>query len=125
MAKARGDTHNNALWAPTVNKYVAFTREFPDRIRTVARMESEDFVHWTKPVEVLRGPREAQTYSMPVFHDAGVYLGLPAILHGRVHTELAMESEHGGLVPHRPRNSVPSAGRGTWRLLLGLYLRRR
>ena len=96
IAKARGDTHNNALWAPELNRYVAFTREYPSPgIRTVLRMESEDFVHWTEPVEVLRGPEEAQTYSMPVFRYGDVYLGLPAIFHTagalneRVTTELA------------------------------------
>ena len=96
IAEARGDTHNNALWAPDLKKYVAFTREYPPPgIRTVLRMESRDFVKWSKPVEVMRGPIEAQTYSMPVFRYADVYLGLVAIfhtsgkLHGRVTTELA------------------------------------
>jgi hypothetical protein len=96
IARARGDTHNNALWAPELNRYVAFTREYPPPgIRTVLRMESEDFVNWSTPVEVLRGPIEAQSYSMPVFRYADIYLGLVAIyhtsgdLHGRVTTELA------------------------------------
>ena len=96
IAKARGDTHNNALWAPELKKYVAFTRAYPPPgIRTVLRMESSDFVKWSTPVEVLRGPIQAQTYSMPVFRYADVYLGLVAIfhtsgrLHGRVTTELA------------------------------------
>jgi hypothetical protein len=96
IASVRGDTHNNALWAPELKKYVAFTREYPPPgIRTVLRMESEDFVKWSPPVEVLRGPIEAQTYSMPVFRYADIYLGLVAIyhtsgeLHGRVTTELA------------------------------------
>ena len=96
IAKIRGDTHNNALWAPELKKYVAFTREYPPPgIRTVLRMESADFVNWSTPVEVLRGPMEAQTYSMPVFRYADIYLGLGAIfhtsgdLHGRVTTELA------------------------------------
>ncbi|MFZ2656505.1 MAG: hypothetical protein WAX69_16350 [Victivallales bacterium] len=93
-AEARGDTHNNALWSPELKKYVAFTREFPDNIRTVLRMESEDFIHWTKPEEVMRGSvPAAQTYSMPVFRYAGVYLGLVAIYQvtgdRRVRTELA------------------------------------
>lgn len=93
IAKARGDTHNNALWSPDLKQYVAFSREFPKYIRTVVRLESQDFLHWTQPVEVLRGPAFAQTYSMPVFRYAGVYLGLPAIYRakddGRVQTELA------------------------------------
>lgn len=93
VGKGRGDTHNNALWAPDLNKYVAFTRGVAGRSwRYVMRMESEDFVKWTQPVEVLRGPQTAQTYSMPVFYHAGVYLGLPALLRGggpgRVTTEL-------------------------------------
>jgi hypothetical protein len=40
------------------------------------RTESEDFLHWTKAVEVLRAdPRapESQTYAMPIFEYAGVY----------------------------------------------------
>jgi len=66
----------------------------PRGIRTVLRTESEDFINWTKPVEVLRGPtRAAQVYSMPVFWYGGVYIGLPAIYRidtdKRVHTELA------------------------------------
>ena len=96
IAKVRGDTHNNALWVPELEKYVAFTREYPPPgIRTVQRLESENFVNWSTPVEVLRGPIEAQTYSMPVFRYADIYLGLIAIfhttgdLHGRVTTELA------------------------------------
>ncbi len=95
IATARGDTHNNALWAPDLNKYVAFSRAYPPR--TVLRMESEDFINWSEPVEVLRGPPGAETYSMPVFRYANVYIGLPAIfytdqqseLHGLVTTELA------------------------------------
>ncbi len=96
IAKARGDTHNNALWVAELKKYVAFTRAYPPPgIRTVLRMVSEDFVNWSTPVEVLRGPIEAQTYSMPVFRYADIYLGLVAIFHtagdlrGRVTTELA------------------------------------
>lgn len=107
VGNARGDTHNNAFWAPTLGKYVGITREYPvppgehrnsgKGIRTVLRMESEDFLDWSKPVEVLRGPRKAQTYSMPVFRYAGLYLGLPAIYHlggdHRVRTELTWSAD--------------------------------
>lgn len=106
-----GDTHNNAFWDPVSERYVAFTRgwskgamgmnlptswtkaKFVGGVRTVMRVESDDFIHWTPPVEVMRGPASAQVYSMPVFRYAGVYLGLPAIFHvgsdERVQTELA------------------------------------
>ena len=87
---AHGDTHNNAFWAPELQKYVLITRLW-DNGRCVGRCESEDFVNWTKAEVVLRG-----IYSMPVFRYAGIYLGFPAIYAGgggRVHTELAWSSD--------------------------------
>lgn len=105
---AAGDTHNNALWAPTEEKYVAFTRTWEEInrnlkgpssktnhnfFRQVARMESEDFIHWTQPEVVLSSPSwERQVYAMPVFYHGGVYLGLLAVhnqVEDRVWTELA------------------------------------
>jgi hypothetical protein len=83
---APGDTHNNALWVPELGRYVGFTRGWTEPpysgVRTVLRTESDDFVNWSAPVEVLRG-RDAhdQVYSMQVFRYRGLYLGLPAILH--------------------------------------------
>ena len=90
---ARGDCHNNAFWAEPLNRYVAITREYPGSNRVVMRTESADFIRWKKPVEVLRGPITAQTYSMPAFPYQGVYLGLVSIFRiatdERVHVELA------------------------------------
>ena len=76
-----GDTHNNAFWAPTLNKYVGITRTWgPDFGREVARIESEDFINWTKEEVVMHGTeKDLQTYAMPVFYFGGVYLGLVAI----------------------------------------------
>ena len=112
-ADVAGDTHNNAFWAPTLNKYVGITREWgrepdaphvrardlvlgksgrPRRWRQVARIESEDFVNWTKAEVVLEGiDTDHQTYAMPVFFYGGVYLGLLAVHQqstDRVWTEL-------------------------------------
>ena len=88
---ARADTHNNALWAPTLDRYVGITRLW-DGQRIVARTESKDFINWTKAVEVLRGTVEQQTYAMPTFYYQGIYLGLVAVYRpqqDRTHTELA------------------------------------
>jgi len=89
---APGDTHNNAFWSPELKKYVGITR-LREGQRTVGRTESTDFVRWTQAVEVLRGDPQRQTYAMPVFRHADVYLGLVMILRGggedRVHCELA------------------------------------
>ncbi len=89
-----GDTHNNAFFAPTLGKYVGITRTWEESVgRQVARIESEDFVHWTKEEVVLEGEsKNLQPYAMPVFFHAGVYLGLVAIhdqSSDRVWTELA------------------------------------
>jgi len=87
---ARGDTHNNAFWWGERGKYVGITRLWAGQ-RLVGRTESADFRRWTKAVEVLRGDKENQTYAMPVFRHAGVWLGLAMIFRprpNRVHCEL-------------------------------------
>jgi len=93
---APGDTHNNAFWSPELKKYVGITR-LREGQRTVGRTESADFVKWTQAVEVLRGDPQRQTYAMPVFRYADVYLGLLMILRGggedRVHCELAWSAD--------------------------------
>jgi len=78
--QAVGDTHNNAFWDERTRRYVGFTRLWKDGQRIVGRTESEDFLHWTPAVEVLRGTPQRQTYAMPVFPYAGLYLGLLMIL---------------------------------------------
>jgi hypothetical protein len=88
-----GDTHNNALWAPTLNKFVGITRTWGHEFgREVARIESDDFINWTKEEVVLHGTnKDLQTYAMPTFYYCGVYLGLVAIHQqstDRVWTEL-------------------------------------
>jgi hypothetical protein len=96
-ADSAGDTHNNALWAPTLGKYVVITREWGVRssgkwVRQVGRTSSHDFVMWEKTEVVMEGLDENhQTYAMPVFYHGGVYLGLVAIHdqeEDRVWTEL-------------------------------------
>lgn len=87
-----GDTHNNALWTPTLQKYVGITRTWGNFGREVALIESDNFIDWTKEKVVLKGvDRVHQTYAMPVFYYGGVYLGLLAIhdqKSDRVWTEL-------------------------------------
>ena len=100
----KADTHNNAIWAPTLGRYVALTRDWgagrknpAQRVRLVARTESSDFIHWSPPQIVLRGPEDTrQLYSMPIFFYGGLYLGLPAIfntLTDRTDTGLAWSKD--------------------------------
>lgn len=125
---AVGDSHNNALWAPELGKYVGFTRGWTIDpyygVRTVLRTESQDFIHWTEPIEVLRGRDEHdQIYSMPVFRYRNLYLGLPAIFHkgdreasdwDTVTTELAWSPDT--IEWHRicPGNSIIPTGSGQY-----------
>ena len=119
--KLMADTHNNALWAPTLNRYVAFTRDWDPRewkrdskgnipaVRLVSRIESEDFVNWSDPQTVLRGITDnLQVYALPVFYYAGIYLGLPVVLDAkddRAHTELAWSKDT--ITWHRIDAGVP------------------
>lgn len=92
-ANVRGDTHNNAFWAPTLGEYVGITRTWAKpRGRQVARTSSKDFLKWTEAKVVLEGiENHLQTYAMPVFYYVDVYIGLLAIYNSdsdRTHTEL-------------------------------------
>ena len=96
-ADSAGDTHNNALWAPTLGKYVMITRQWGQHfsgkwVRQVARTSSVDFVNWEKSEVVMEGLDPShQTYAMPIFYHGGLYLGLVAIHdqeQDRVWTEL-------------------------------------
>ena len=92
-ADSAGDTHNNAFWAPTLDRYVGITRQWAEPFgRQVARTSSADFVTWEKTEIVLEGASAThQTYAMPVFYHGSVYIGLLAVHdqdRDRVWTEL-------------------------------------
>lgn len=87
-----GDTHNNAIWAPELGKYVGITRRWLAGERLVMRAESTDFVHWSIATEVLKGDRLNQTYAMPIVAYQNLYLGFVMVLNtqtDRVQCELA------------------------------------
>jgi len=117
-ANVRGDTHNNAFWAPTLGEYVGITRTWAKpRGRQVARTSSKDFLKWTRAEVVLEGiENHLQTYAMPVFYYAGVYIGLPAIYNSdadRTHTELAWSPDT--VLWHRINPGTPLIANGAER----------
>ena len=79
---AVGDCHNNAIWAPELERYVGITRGWADGIRTVLRSESTDFHNWSRPVEIMRGAHaHDQIYSLPICAYGDLYIGLPSLFH--------------------------------------------
>ena len=125
---AVGDCHNNALWSSELGQYIGITRGWSEKpyhgVRTVMRSESHDFVHWSQPVEIMRGENaHDQIYSMPIFRYGGLYLGLPAVFHkgnpqapdwDTVDTELAWSPD--SLVWHRicPGQALLPRGAGAY-----------
>src|SRR5262249_4910782 len=84
-----GDTHNNVLWAPTLQKYVLITRMWRQepRQRLVGRAESIDFRHWSESSPSFEGRNaDDQIYAMPTFTHGDLYLGLPMIFHASTDT---------------------------------------
>ena len=112
-----GDTHNNAFWDEGSGRYVWFTKLYLGE-RLVARLESDDFLHWRDNGLVLRSSvtegRGSQTYCMPVFRHAGIYLGYLMMYHlghGRtVDCELVWSPD--GLQWRRVAPGVPMIPRG-------------
>lgn len=79
-----GDTHNNALWAPSLATYVLITRMWRQepRRRLAGRAESADFRRWSAAQPILEGQdADDQVYAMPSFAYGDLYLGLPMIFH--------------------------------------------
>ena len=104
---AVGDTHNNAIRLPGSGRYVCITRGWSAGayrgLRTVLRSESDDFLRWTPPVEILRGQgAHDQIYAMPIAVYGDLFIGLPAVFHkgdpsaadwDTVDTELAISAD--------------------------------
>lgn len=75
------DSQNNAFWSESEGQYICYFRVFRDGKRWIARTTSNDFLHWTDPVdlELDNQPMEHlytnQIY--PYFRAPHIYLGLP------------------------------------------------
>lgn len=79
-----GDTHNNAFWDPAGGRYLWFTKLYLGE-RTMARFESQDFIHWHNDGMVLRSTidegKTSQTYCMTPFRYGSVWLAYVMIYH--------------------------------------------
>ena len=93
------DTHTLLGWDEAIGAYVAYPRpwmstaEGDRHIRVIGRSISEDFTTWTEPEVVLepddQDPPGLEFYCMPVFKQAGLYVGLPCVYHAYPEEPLA------------------------------------
>ena len=81
ITKGAFDSQNNAFWSVSEEQYVCYFRVFRDGKRWIARTTSEDFIHWTDPVDLeLDGKPRQQLYTNqidPYLRAPHIYLGLP------------------------------------------------
>ncbi len=75
------DSQNNAFWSQSEGKYVCYFRVFRENTRWIARTTSDDFIHWTEPVDLdLDGKPRQHLYTNqidPYVRAPHIYLGLP------------------------------------------------
>jgi hypothetical protein len=75
------DSQNNAFWSEVEQQYVCFFRVFREGTRWIARTTSEDFIHWSPPIDLEVGdqPREhLYTNQMEPYSRAPhICIGLP------------------------------------------------
>jgi hypothetical protein len=74
------DTYNYFFRDPVTKRFVLITRIWKNGLRISAKSESDDFIHWSEPVEITRGQGfGSQVYTMPIFRYENLYLGLPSM----------------------------------------------
>ena len=81
ITKGAFDSQNNAFWSPSEGQYVCYFRVFREGKRWIARTTSEDFIHWTEPVDLeLDGKPREHLYTNqidPYVRAPHIYLGMP------------------------------------------------
>lgn len=80
------DTQICPFWDARSRRYVAFLRFGPPNTRLISRTESEDFLHWSPKITVLRRTRmdsvqQTQFYQMEPLPYGDVYLGIIGAYH--------------------------------------------
>ena len=80
------DTQICPFWDYRSRRYIAILRFGPPNTRLVSRTESEDFLHWSPKITVIRRtkmdvPQQTQFYQMAPMPYGDVYIGLVAAYH--------------------------------------------
>ena len=76
------DSQNVVFWSSREERYLCFLRTFREGVRWIARSTSEDFLHWTDPVDLDFGDAPAEhlytNQIQPYFRAPHYDLGTPA-----------------------------------------------
>ncbi len=80
------DTQLCPFWDQQQRRYIAILRFGPPNTRLISRIESEDFLHWSPKITVLRrtkmdSAQETQFYQMAPIPYGNVYVGLLGAYH--------------------------------------------
>jgi hypothetical protein len=81
------DTQIAPYWDARLNRFVAYLRFGPPNVRIISRIESEDFLHWSPKVTVVKkssldAPFATELYTMGSMPYEGVYVGVLNTYHG-------------------------------------------
>ncbi|MFH1923398.1 MAG: hypothetical protein ABIP48_26340 [Planctomycetota bacterium] len=81
ITKGAFDSQNNAFWSVSEGQYVCYFRVFIEGKRWIARTTSQDFLHWTDPINLdLDGKPREHLYTNQIdayFRAPHIYLGMP------------------------------------------------
>ena len=76
------DSQNVPFWSESEGRYVLYYRKAPEKIRSIARATSTDFVHWSEPAMMSYGDTPAEhlytNQTHPYFRAPHIYVGVAA-----------------------------------------------
>jgi len=102
ITQGKLDSQNVAFWSESEGRYVCYLRTFTaDKIRTVSRCESDDFITWTDIVPMDFGDTKPEhlytNQTVPYFRAPHMYVGVAArFMPGRRVVSESTMSELGG-----------------------------
>ena len=110
ITKGAFDSQNVPFWSTSEGCYLCYFRVFVNKVRSVARTRSDDFVHWTEPVQMGYGdttPEQLYTnQTLPYYRAPHIYVALPGRFMHNLQILSDEEATAFGVHDHR--------GRGYW-----------
>ena len=84
ITKGAFDSQNVPFWSAHEGCYLCYFRIFVNRVRSISRTTSDDFLTWTEPVQMQYGdtpPEQLYTnQTLPYFRAPHIYIALPGRL---------------------------------------------